>query len=105
MFLDEEGLRYYTGKIQSEIDKKQDSVFSDGSLDIRIKETTVSEYNSLSDEEKQLPILYLVYDNSSLITNMQVAQNNTGIATMEELLEPVAISEHVESSFTLMYSR
>lgn len=105
-FLDEEGLQYYTGKIQSEIGKKQNSVFSDGSPDIRIKEVTVSEYNSLSNEEKQLPILYLVYGDSSLIANTQETQNSiAGIATLEETSEQVAILDHLESSFALTYAK
>lgn len=103
-FLDEEGLQYYTSKIQSEINAKEDSKFSDGSPNIRVKEVDTSEYNALSEEEKNLPILYLVHgDPASILNDQLIQETNAGISTLEELLEPVSISEHPQSSFTFSY--
>lgn len=96
-FLNEEGLQYYNEKVQTELAKKQNADFPDGSIVIPVKEIGSAEYNALSEEEKNLPILYIVRDGDASLTTIAEP------ATLEDAIEVETIPAFLGSSFAFSY--
>lgn len=103
-FLDEAGLQHYTNKIQSELNKKQNTTFPDGSPDIRIKEIGLEDYNALSEEKKNLPILYII-DVGDSENDATASIVTSGIATLEDAIIVEHSPDSFQSSFAITYTK